>query len=71
MSVDILTDGGFKPGIPKLLFDVAGASEQRAIRGADYEVSPDGQRFLFMSRVSQSDPSSLAVSLSWMADLKK
>jgi dipeptidyl aminopeptidase/acylaminoacyl peptidase len=68
MSVEINMDSGFKPGIPKALFDVAGV---RAIQGSDYDVSPDGQRFLFISRVSQSDPPSLAVSLNWMADLKK
>jgi Tol biopolymer transport system component len=68
MSVDIKTDGGLQAGIPKPLFDLA---DVRAVRGNDYDVSPDGQRFLFISRMSQSDPSSLTVSLNWMTGLKK
>jgi len=68
MSVEIKTDGGFNAGIPKPLFEVA---DIPAIGNSDYEVAPDGRRFLFISRVSRSEPGSLAVSLNWMANLKK
>jgi Tol biopolymer transport system component len=68
MAVEIKAGSTLEPGVPKPLFDVAGA---RSIATAPYEVSADGQRFLFMSGQQDPNPSSLTVVLNWTADLKQ
>jgi eukaryotic-like serine/threonine-protein kinase len=68
MAVETKAGSTFEPGVPKPLFDVAVA---RAIATANYDVSTDGQRFLFMSGQIDPNPSSLTVVLNWTADLKQ
>jgi Tol biopolymer transport system component len=67
MSVDIGAGNSFEPGKPKVLFDIIAA---RTNQGNDYDVSTDGQRFLFISRMADAT-SSLAVVINWTTDLKK
>lgn len=68
MAVEIKIGSTFEPGVPKLLFDVATA---RTVATNAYDVSTDGQRFLFTSGQLDPNPSSLAVVVNWTADLKK
>jgi Tol biopolymer transport system component len=68
MSVEIKIGSTFEPGVPKLLFDVATA---RTLAGNSYDVSTDGQRFLFTSGQLDTNPASLAVIVNWTAELKK
>jgi Tol biopolymer transport system component len=68
MAVEIKTGSTFEPGVPKPLFDVATA---RTVATNAYDVSTDGQRFLFTSGQLDTNPSSLAVILNWTAELKK
>jgi serine/threonine-protein kinase len=44
MTVSIETEPEFKPGKPEFMFDLSFAVEL----GRDYDISPDGQRFLFV-----------------------
>ena len=67
MSVEVTPGGAFEPGVPKQLFELNAA---RTTPGADYDVSADGQRFLFISRQADA-PSVYAVVVNWTADLKK
>ena len=67
MSVDIGAGSSFEPGKPKVLFDIIAA---RTNQGNDYDVSTDGQRFLFISGMADAT-SSLAVVINWSSDLKK
>ncbi len=67
MSVDIGAGSSFEPGKPKVLFDIIAA---RTNQGNDYDVSTDGQRFLFISRMADAT-SSLSIMINWNADLKK
>ena len=68
MSVEIKSGGSFEPGIPKPLFDISAARTQAT---TEYAVSPDGQRLLFLSRLTETGLSPLAVVVNWTADLKK
>ncbi len=67
MAVEVKTSGTFEPGIPRALFDLPAV---RATRSG-YAVAGDGQRFLFVSQIAETAPSSLAVVVNWTADLKK
>ncbi|HEY3028159.1 MAG TPA: protein kinase [Pyrinomonadaceae bacterium] len=68
MAVEVKTSGTFEPGIPRALFDL---SAVRPIPRSGYAVAGDGQRFLFVSQIAETAPSSLAVVVNWTADLKK
>ena len=68
MAVEIKAGSTFEPGVPKPLFDVATA---RVLPTTPYDVSSDGQRFLFNSGRVDARPSSLAVVLNWTSDLKQ
>jgi hypothetical protein len=49
MDVDITTQPGFAAGKPRMLFVLfEGHYELSPIQGADYDVSPDGHRFLML-----------------------
>lgn len=67
MAVDVKAGASFEPGIPKPLFDTALA---RTTQGTQFDVSSDGQRFLFISRMADAT-SSLTVSVDWYANFKK
>ena len=67
MSVEVMPGAAFEPSVPKQLFELNAA---RTTPGADYDVSADGQRFLFISRQADA-PSVYAVMVNWTADLKK
>ncbi len=66
MSVEIGSGSSFEPGKPKALFDLVAA---RTAQGTSYDVSADGQRILFISRMADAT-SSLSVVINWTADLK-
>jgi serine/threonine protein kinase len=67
MLVEIGSGSSFEPGKPKVVFDIVAA---RTNQNNDYDVSADGQRFLFISRMADAT-SSLSVVINWTADLKK
>jgi eukaryotic-like serine/threonine-protein kinase len=67
MSVAIGGGSTFEPGKPQPVFDIAAA---RTSPINDYDVSLDGQRFLFISRMADAT-SSLAIVVNWSADPRK
>ena len=67
MAVDVKTGANFEPGIPKPLFDIALA---RTTQATLFDVSADGQRFLFVSRMADAT-SSLTVSVNWMSSFRR
>jgi serine/threonine-protein kinase len=70
MVVDIQTQPNFAPGRPRELFDVPYYS--RVSNGADYGVSPDGQRFLMIKNPERGAASPLInVVLNWFEELKQ
>ncbi len=67
MSVSVDTRGDFVIGTPAELFSLnwarAGESE--------YEPSLDGQRFLFLRDIPETDPAPFTVVINWMAELPR
>jgi len=61
-------EGGFRPGKPRALFDVAVNGEGHN----QYDISPDGERFLFLKDSGEDPPpTELRVETSWIEELKR
>jgi serine/threonine-protein kinase len=72
MSVEIAMKPSFSAGTPKMLFE--GAYQLLSgISTPNYDVSPDGQRFLMLKPVelSQAAPTQINVVLNWFEELKQ
>ena len=63
LAVPTKTTGGFEAGSPTVLFTANPPPD-------DYDVAPDGHRFLFQERALEGDVP-LTVVVSWTAELKK
>jgi Tol biopolymer transport system component len=71
MAVDIVTQPGFSAGKPRMLFE--GSYEVSAASTPSYDVSTDGQRFLMLKPVEQTQaaPTQINVVLNWFEELKQ
>ena len=71
MAVDISTQPGFTPGKPHQLFE--GRYLMSSAGRANYDVSPDGKRFLMLKPVEQEQaaPTQINVVLNWTEELKR
>jgi serine/threonine protein kinase/Tol biopolymer transport system component len=71
MAVDIATHPSFTAGKPRMLFE--GRYEPAPFPNANYDVSPDGQRFLMPkpSEQAQAAPTQINVVLNWFEELKR
>jgi len=71
MAVDIATQPGFTFGKPRMLFE--GQSQPSPVLAPNYDVSPDGQRFLVIkgSEQAQAAPTQINVVLNWFEELKQ
>jgi Tol biopolymer transport system component len=71
MAVDIATQPGFVAGTPRMLFE--GRYRSAPFPIANYDVSPDGQRFLMVkpSEQEQAVPTQINVVLNWFEELKQ
>jgi serine/threonine protein kinase len=63
----------FRAGAPKRLFTLAvgSAATRDRVRNTDYDVSPDGQRFLISVPVGQAASSQTTIVLNWPATLPR
>jgi hypothetical protein len=71
MSVDITTQPSFALGSPRILFDVGPympTTGPYSYPLPNYDVSPDGQRFLMITRESKPQ---ISVVLNWSEELKR
>ena len=70
MAVDIDTSKGFNAGRSHVLFD---GSYQRTEPVRNYDVSPDGQRFIMLKPAGDSEPPTTAINLvlNWAEELKR
>ena len=68
MAADVTTKATFTAGRPKVLFAIAALS-RRGNRN-DYDVSPDGQRFLVRIVWRRNPPDPINVFVNWAAALK-
>jgi hypothetical protein len=72
MTVPITWSPTFKVGIPSRLFTIgADVSAQFRRRGTNYDVTPDGQRFLVSVPVAEPETSRITVVQNWPAGLKR
>jgi serine/threonine protein kinase/Tol biopolymer transport system component len=71
MAVDITTQPGFSAGKPRVLFE--GRYEPAPGTTPNYDVSPDGQRFLMIKagESAQGAPTQINVVLNWFEELKQ
>jgi serine/threonine-protein kinase len=70
MAVDIATQPTFSAGKPKMLFEGPYVPTPRSF--PDYDVSPDGQRFLMLKANEQAQaPAQINVVLNWFEELKQ
>ncbi len=71
MAVDIATQPGFAAGTPRKLFE--GRYELAPVPINNYDVSPDGQRFLMVKPTEQEQaaPTQINVVLNWFEELKR
>jgi len=68
MAVDYTAQSKFSAGKPKMLFQGPYTPTPRS--ASDYDVSPDGQRFL-MLRAAEQVPGQINVVLNWTEELKQ
>jgi eukaryotic-like serine/threonine-protein kinase len=71
MAVEIATQPGFAAGKPRMLFE--GRYEAAPVPISNYDVSPDGQRFLMLKPTEQAQaaPTQINVVLNWFEELKR
>jgi eukaryotic-like serine/threonine-protein kinase len=71
MAVDIATQPGFTVGRPRMLFE--GQYQPAPGSFPNYDVAPDGQRFLMLKPVEQAQaaPTQINVVLNWFEELKQ
>jgi dipeptidyl aminopeptidase/acylaminoacyl peptidase len=71
MAVDIATQPGFTAGKPRMLFE--GQYVTTPATFPNYDVSPDGQRFLMLKPAEQAQaaPTQINVVLNWFEELKQ
>ncbi len=71
MAVEIATQPGFVAGKPRMLFE--GRYESSPIAGHNYDVSPDGQRFLMLkpSEAAEAASTQIVVVQNWFEELKR
>jgi serine/threonine-protein kinase len=70
MAVEITTQPAFLPSKPKVLFEGAYVLTPRSF--PDYDVFPDGQRFLMLKATEQAQgPEQINVVLNWFEELKR
>jgi hypothetical protein len=71
MAVDVAAQPSFAAGKPKLLFE--GPYQPTPATLSNYDVSPDGQRFLMLkpSESAEAAPTQINVVLNWFEELKQ
>lgn len=73
MAVDVPRDPGTKWSPPRVLFDLAAGLHSGTRIVPAYDVSPDGQRFIFVRRPPQANPpppSEIHIVVNWFEELR-
>jgi serine/threonine-protein kinase len=73
IAVDISTEPAFRAGTPRLLFEAGYEGPGPGSDGANYDVSPDGQRFVMIQagQEEQEPVTQINVVLNWFEELKR
>jgi Tol biopolymer transport system component len=71
MGASVATQPNFRASIPRIIADIPPRLSNR-LGNSDYDVSPDGQRFLFeKANVENGPPDEVRVVLNWTDELKQ
>jgi dipeptidyl aminopeptidase/acylaminoacyl peptidase len=71
MSVAVTTQPGFNTSTPRIVVDMPPTTLTR-FGNSSYDVSPDGQRFLFVkANVENRPPDEVRAVLNWTEELKR
>lgn len=71
LAVEITVAPNFEPGIPRPLFDGNYLFPRRQHNPREYDVSPDGNRFLMVRREPSSIPTHINVVFNWLEELER
>jgi len=71
MLVTVTTNPTFAASKPRLLFEKPYAMTHRPDAWQDYDVYPDGQRFLMVKAEQELAPTQINVVLNWFEELKR
>lgn len=75
MSVPIETAPTFRPGTPIMMFELPGFYSSSARIGRQWDIAPDGDRFLIMTPggdvTNEQSPSRMVLVLNWHEELKR
>jgi hypothetical protein len=70
MAVEITTQPSFRAGTPRMLFE--GTFETSTVLRTQYDVTPDGQRFVMVQQgAGDAGVSQIHVVLNWFEELKR
>ena len=70
MAVDVSTQGTLSAGKPRVLFERRYVPTPRSFQ--DYDVSPDGQRFLMLKATEQAQSrGQISAVLNWFEEFKR
>jgi len=61
------TEEGFRPGRPRVLFE----KELKFAYRRNYDISPDGKRFIMVQNPSSTGPGQLEIVFNWFDELKR
>ena len=71
MGVSVATQPNFRASIPRIIADIPTGLSNR-LGNSSYDVSPDGQRFLFVkANMEKGPPDEVRVVLNWTEELKQ
>ena len=71
LPVEITAASSFEPGIPRPLFDGNYLFPRGQNNPREYDVSPDGKRFLMVRREPGSTPTRINLVFNWLEELER
>jgi len=71
MAVAVRTEPSFTSGNPELLFEGPYFIDWTEARLRNYDIAPDGKRFLMVKNEEGAAPNELIVVLNWFEELKR
>ena len=68
LVVEIETEGGLRPGRPRVLFEMEVAASDRF---RNYDISPDGERFVMVQIPTSTERGQLEIVFNWFEELER
>jgi len=71
MSVEVSAAGVFRAGAPKALFETPLFGSGAVLTSQDWDISPDGSKFLVVTQLLENSAAPITVVLNWQEGLRK